>query len=113
MPGSRNVSRRTFVRMAAVATAGLAAGSCARLSPLHEREVSWSPKSGGVHALGSHRHLFIDHWLTDRHEHITLRVNPPQVRELVLIADKPWEKGGITNYCNVFWDDLANEYKLY
>src|SRR4030095_12558450 len=27
--------------------------------------------------------------------------------------DKPWERNGISNYCNVFWDPLAREYKLY
>ena len=40
-------------------------------------------------------------------------VNPPCREELVLIADKPWEAGGITSYGNVLWDPYAEEYKLY
>jgi hypothetical protein len=66
-----------------------------------------------VHALGSNRHLFIDDWLTDSETNVALTVNPPENRQLVVIADKPWERNGISNYCNVFWDPLAREYKLY
>jgi hypothetical protein len=72
-----------------------------------------STRTRGVHALGSHRHLFIDDWLTDQKKDVALVVNPPENRRLVIIADKPWERGGITCYCNVFFDTTANEYRCY
>lgn len=65
------------------------------------------------YALGTDRHLFIDRFLVDKADGITLTVNPPQRKELVIIADKPWERGGITSYCNVFWDESHKQYRLY
>jgi hypothetical protein len=67
----------------------------------------------GVDPLGSNRHLFIDDWLTERKKDVQLAVNPPENRQLVLTADQPWERAGISNYCNVFWDAQAGEYRLY
>ncbi len=100
------VSRRGFLQ-------GVAGGvSAAALSANAPPAVG---KSGGSRPfdLGMNRHLFIDELLIAGKENVTLRVNPPQRKELVLIADKPWERGGITSYCNVFWDPIAREFRLY
>lgn len=67
----------------------------------------------GAFDLGANRHLFIDTSLLDTIENARLNVNPPRFDALVLIADKPWEQGGITSYGNVFFDPIANEYRLY
>lgn len=63
--------------------------------------------------LGTDRHVFIDRRMVDVLSNAELTVNPPDREELVLIADKPWESGGITSYGNVLWDPEAKEYKLY
>jgi hypothetical protein len=44
---------------------------------------------------------------------VTFTVNPPQRRELVLTPEKDWERGGITCYANVFWDELHRHFRLY
>ena len=64
-------------------------------------------------AVGHGPHLFIDEFLIDQKTNVTLTVNPPQRKELVMIADKPWERGGITSYGNVFWDPKYKEYRFY
>lgn len=66
-----------------------------------------------AYALGNDRHVFVDNFLIEKRVKVILNVNPPQRKELVIIADKPWEAGGITSYCNVFWDDQYKEYRLY
>jgi hypothetical protein len=63
--------------------------------------------------LGSDKHLFVEEFLVAEKKNVTLTVNPPQPRELVVIADRPWERNGITSYCNVFWDEIHKEYRLY
>ena len=67
----------------------------------------------GPHNLGARKHLFLDEFLIDKAENVTLTANPPQRKELVLIADRPWERGGITAYCNVLHDPKLDEYRLY
>jgi hypothetical protein len=54
--------------------------------------------------LGSNRHLFLDTFLLDEIQGATLEVNRPYREDLFLIADKPWETGGITSYGNILWD---------
>ena len=66
-----------------------------------------------IFPLNSEKHLFLDEFLLDRVENAELVVNPPQRKELVLIADKPWERNGITSYGNVFGDDKYHEYRMY
>ncbi|MBI3921584.1 MAG: hypothetical protein HY318_09225 [Armatimonadetes bacterium] len=65
------------------------------------------------YALGGNEHLFLDEFLISDMTNVFLTVNPPQRKELVLIADKPWERNGITSYCNVFFDETHKEYRLY
>jgi len=42
--------------------------------------------------------------MLDEIQGATLEVNRPYREDLVLIADKPWETGGITSYGNILWD---------
>jgi len=63
--------------------------------------------------LGGDRFLFLDTFLLDHVSSAHLVVNPPRQIKLVMIADKPWEVGGITSYGNVLWDPYANVYRLY
>ena len=63
--------------------------------------------------LGANKHLFLDEFMIAEKSNVKLTVNPPRLEELVLIADKPWERGGITAYCNVLWDPQAGQYRLY
>ena len=65
------------------------------------------------HALDSEPFLFLDEMLLDSVEGAHLQVNPPKDVELVIIADQPWEAGGITSYGNVFYDTEAGEYRMY
>ena len=63
--------------------------------------------------LASNKFLFLDPFLLDEVQNAQLAVNPPRFDALVLIADKPWEKGGITSYGNVLYDPELKEYRLY
>jgi hypothetical protein len=65
------------------------------------------------YGLGGDTFLFLDEFLLNSMVNAELTVNPPRFDALVLIADKPWEKGGITSYGNVFHDPMAKEYRLY
>jgi hypothetical protein len=65
------------------------------------------------YALGGNKFLFLDTYLLDSMDNAELQVNPPTQTSLVLIADKPWEAGGITSYGNVFYDPITKEYRLY
>jgi len=47
------------------------------------------------------RHLFLDPAFLEQSENVALRVNPPQQREVVIRADKPWEKLMISFYLTV------------
>jgi hypothetical protein len=90
--------------------AGSAMGFHGAIAP---RAAAQAPSDASVHALGRHKHLFIDDWLTSESQNVTLEVNQPQRMGLVLIADKPWERGGLTSYANVLWDPQAREYRMY
>ncbi len=63
--------------------------------------------------IGSDKHLFIDERLIAKKAKVELRANAPQREELTMIADRPWERGGITSYGNVFWDPNAKQYRAY
>jgi len=75
--------------------------------------VSVAAASADPYALRSDTFLFLDQFLLDSVTNAELTVNPPRFDELVLIADKPWEKGGITSYGNVLYDSIANEFRMY
>jgi len=75
----------------------------------------WSADGAGdgPFELGSDKFLFLDEFLLDTVEGAELTVNPPRFDALVLIADRPWERGGITSYGNVLYDPELDEYRLY
>lgn len=54
--------------------------------------------------IGNRRELFVDNWLVDTAIGASLRLNPPQRREVVLQMDQPWEGGGSGIYSVVFQD---------
>lgn len=47
------------------------------------------------------RHLFLAPAFVEESENVTLRVNPPQQREIVIRADKPWEQLMISLFLTV------------
>ncbi len=98
-------SRREFLQTAAAAIPGAA------LLGATQGNVAGSPV--GVHDLGDNRHVFLDEFLIAEKRNVSLRVNPAERKELALIADKPWERGGLTCYANAFHDPIAKEYRLY
>ncbi|MBN2292877.1 MAG: hypothetical protein JXM70_10655 [Pirellulales bacterium] len=75
--------------------------------------MSSADGNNAPHNLGANKYLFLDDFMIAEKSNVKLVVNPPQRKELVIIADKPWERGGITSYCNVFWDPNYKQYRLY
>ncbi len=53
--------------------------------------------------LGSRRELFVDPYLIERFEGTSLRLHPPQPREIAISCDAPWE-GLAPGYPTVFQD---------
>ncbi len=100
------ISRRALLQGAAAGVPAVALGS----SPAKAEDRT---RKAAPHRLGTNRHLFIDEFLIAEKKDVTLCVNPPQRKELVIIPDRPWERGGITSYCNVMWDPHTKEYRLY
>ncbi|MCC6489742.1 MAG: hypothetical protein IT364_19790, partial [Candidatus Hydrogenedentes bacterium] len=82
---------------------------CAWVMALCLSCLSWSDP----YPLGSGRFVFLDTLLLEEMSNAHLAVNPPTDIELVMIADRPWEKGGITSYGNVLYDPEHDEYRLY
>ena len=105
-PGHDGISRRAVLQGAAAGISGMVAGA-----ELTGAEAN--PSSSSPFALGADKHLFLDEFLITTKKGVSIRVNPPQRKELVIIPDKPWERGGITSYCNVFADPIAKELRLY
>jgi len=105
-----STSRRDFIQSAALASAAALAGCAAA-----EKSASTpsAQRSGSLFNVASDRQLFIDEQLIDESTHVTFTVNPPQRRELVLFPEKEWERGGITCYANVFFDEMHQHFRLY
>ncbi|MBE9479523.1 MAG: hypothetical protein IMY80_06110, partial [Chloroflexi bacterium] len=62
--------------------------------------------------VGSRKQLFIDDALIASSRKIELTMNPPaKTGERVIVADRPWESGGIGAYCTVL--KVGYEYRLY
>ena len=55
--------------------------------------------------VGSQRHLFLDDIWFARQENVERVLHPPQLREIVLESDRPWEGGGV-HYSCVLQDGL-------
>ena len=59
--------------------------------------------------LGANRHLFIDDALIESSAGAVLTVNSPEVKELVIIADRPWERNGLPSYGTALRDPQTGE----
>lgn len=53
--------------------------------------------------LGSRWELLVDDWLIDRADGVTLELNKPERREIVIVTDQPWE-GDTSAYFSVVQD---------
>ncbi|HET6572299.1 MAG TPA: hypothetical protein VFG68_01765 [Fimbriiglobus sp.] len=60
--------------------------------------------------LGSRRELFVDRYLIDKLDGVSLRLETPRDEGIVLKFDKPWE-GPFCAYCTVLRD--GGEYRVY
>ena len=60
--------------------------------------------------IGSRRELLLDDFLMDKMEGAQLALHPPTPRDVVLVADKPWE-GCMNNFNTVFHD--GEKFRLY
>ena len=60
--------------------------------------------------IGSRIEMFVDDWLIERTEDVSLKLNTPIKREIVLVMDKPWE-GPTSGYCVLFQD--GDKIRLY
>ncbi len=65
--------------------------------------VCLSALAGQSHAQQL-RHLFLDPAFLEQSENVALRVNPPQERETVIRADRPWEQLMISFFLTVLDD---------
>src|SRR5262245_11387157 len=107
---STDMTRRHFVQMAA----GAIAASTFQIPDADGQSGSAArPSDSAPQPLGSNKHLFMDDWLTSESTNVSLTVNPPQRMGLAMIAEKPWERGGLTSYANVLWDPQLREYRMY
>lgn len=48
--------------------------------------------------IGSRTEMFVDDWLIDSKQNVTLQLQTPVRREVVLVMDKPWETGSAAYY---------------
>ena len=48
--------------------------------------------------IGSRNEPFVDDWLIERMQGVSLVLHPPAKREVVLVADRPWEGGNSAYY---------------
>lgn len=89
---------RRIAYIAAILAMGISAAEDAAASPFD---------------LGGNRFLFLDTFLLAKIQNAGITVNAPRFDALVLIADRPWEKGGITSYGNVLFGPDIQKYRLY
>jgi hypothetical protein len=57
-----------------------------------------------VREIGSRRELFVDDWLIEKMDGVSLKLHHPTPREVANVFDKPWE-GNTSAYFTVFQDD--------
>jgi len=60
--------------------------------------------------IGSRLELFVDDYLIDQMEGVSLNLHHPTPKEVVIHLDQPWE-GNISGYVTVFWD--GDIYRMY
>lgn len=60
--------------------------------------------------IGSQLELFIDDYIIDKLDEADVRLNHPEIKELAIIHDKPWEGTG-SGYHSIFKD--GDKYRMY
>ena len=114
MHSRRDLSRRKVLQTAAAASAAAVLSRGCSSPPTGAGDQPATPeRKDPVFDVADHRQLFIDRHLVADARDVTCVVNPPQCRELVLIAEKPWESGGITCYATAFWDEMHRQFRMY
>lgn len=104
----RRVSRRDWMRHAAVA--GVVGAAGAAWSPVASLSADAS-SADGICDIGSRRELFVDDYLVAELKGAVRRqMHRPAAREIVLQHDEPWEGTG-SGYHSVFMDD--GKYRMY
>ncbi len=102
------LARRKFL-----ATCGLTASAYALAGPRRARaaeETSGVDAAGKAVDLGTRWELFVDEFLIDSRQDVTLELNEPQRAEVVLVTDAPWE-GPTSAYFSVSQDgDITRLY---
>lgn len=76
-------------------------GTCAVGSAIDAQGIR-SPKP--IVDIGSRTEMFVDDWLIDGMKGLSMRLQPPIKREVVITFDKPWE-GSASAYMTVFQDE--------
>lgn len=66
--------------------------------------LAWLSMSVAPSQAQQLRHLFLDPAFLEQSANVSLRVNPPQRREAVIRADKPWEQSMISLFLTVLDD---------
>lgn len=69
-----------------------------------------APQGETIMDLGTRRELFVDDALLETMQGLTLRLHPPEKREIALAFDAPWE-GDTSAYASVFRD--GDRYRMY
>src|SRR4051812_34483085 len=83
---------------------------CAWLLLLQLPSLSHAASSEPVD-VKSRVEMFVDDFLVDSSKNVSLKLNPPERREIVLALDKPWESD-TSAYFSVLRDD-ANKVRMY
>ena len=81
----------------------IAAALLLQMVPAMSGEEADSVKKGVVH-IGTRVEMFVDDWLIDRMDGVSIKIHPPVKREVVMTFDKPWE-GIETGYFSVVQND--------
>src|SRR5262245_5686616 len=106
--------RPSGARQAGSRSGGAACGTLPPATPVRRRRrgrcVALRGAESEVREVGSRRELFVDDWLIDSLEGASLRLHPPQPREVALRLDAPWE-GPTSHYAAVLHDGDA--FRLY
>lgn len=93
---SYRMSRRRFLIGMGLGISAVSVSACGQIPPSPAStpgEASPIPADSPtqVREIGSRWELFVDDWLISRLDGIELRLHPPIKREVVLVADQPWE----------------------
>jgi hypothetical protein len=85
------MTRRRFLTGAALGMGAVGMSACGRKLPASEPGPVTPEQGASLREIGSRWELFVDDWLIARLDGAELRLHPPIKREIVLVADQPWE----------------------